>query len=89
MMATHPAYWRKGHASATTKWFLALSELDHVGVGVAGAPMGKIFFSSLGFEESSTVEIPGYPEHLESVFAWLGLREVKDTSLAPAQPVIL
>jgi hypothetical protein len=74
-MVTHPAYWRRGHASATTKWCLGLSELDHIGVGVVGAPMRKIFFSSLGFKESSTVEIPGYPEHPGSVFARLELRK--------------
>ncbi|KAI1123612.1 hypothetical protein F5Y10DRAFT_280787 [Nemania abortiva] len=88
MMATHPAYWRRGHASATTEWCLSLSQLDHVGIGVAGAPLGKIFFSSLGFKESSTVEIPGYSEHPKSVFAWLGLREVKDTSSKSAQSVV-
>ncbi|KAJ8132955.1 hypothetical protein O1611_g675 [Lasiodiplodia mahajangana] len=80
MMVTHPAYWRRGHASAITKWYLDLSGMDQVGIGVAGAPMGKVFFSSLGFEESSTVEIPGYPEHPKSVFAWLGLREVENTN---------
>ncbi|KAI0109471.1 hypothetical protein GGR51DRAFT_558161 [Nemania sp. FL0031] len=89
MMVTHPAYWRRGHASATTKWYLELSELDHVGIGVSGAPMGKIFFSSLGFKESSTVEVPGYPEHPESVFAWLGLREARGTSSTSIQCVVL
>lgn len=63
MMVTHPAYWRKGHATTVTDWFLELAKLDGIGLGVAGAPMGKVFFSHIGFKEAKTVEIPGYEAH--------------------------
>lgn len=82
MMVTHPAYWRRGHASTVANWFLDMARMDQRGVGVAGAPMGKLFFSHLGFEEARTVEIPGYDAHPKPIYAWLGLLNVtgEDTS---------
>lgn len=71
-MVTHPAYWRKSHASHVIKWFLDLAKQDHVGLGVAAAPMGKVFFSHVGFQEVKEVEIPGYEAHPDPVYAWLG-----------------
>jgi len=81
MMVTHPAYWRKGHATTITAWFLELAKLDGIGLGVAGAPMGKVFFSHIGFKEAKTVEIPDYEAHPSPIYAWLGLLDVnKDQS---------
>lgn len=76
MMVTHPAYWRRGHATLITEWFIELAKLDGIGLGVAGAPMGKIFFAAQGFKEAKTVEIPGYEMHPEPIFAWLGVLNV-------------
>lgn len=73
MMATHPAYWRRGHATVITNWFLALAKQDDSGLAVAGAPIGKVFFGHVGFKELKTVEIPGYEAHPKPIYAWLGL----------------
>ena len=76
MMVTHPAYWRRGHATTMTNWFVELAKQDRIGLGVAGAPMGKVFFANIGFKEAKTVEIPGYEDHPNPVYAWLGLLNV-------------
>lgn len=73
MIVTHPAYWRKGHATLMTEWFIELAKLDGIELGVAGAPMGKMLFTAQGFKEAKTVEIPGYDIHPELIFIWLGL----------------
>ena len=72
MMVTHPAYWRNGHARLITDWFVDLARLDQVGLGVAAAPMGKIFFKKVGFQKVKEVEIPGYEAHPTPIYAWLG-----------------
>ncbi|KAH6988120.1 hypothetical protein BKA56DRAFT_669689 [Ilyonectria sp. MPI-CAGE-AT-0026] len=59
MMVTHPAYWRRGHATLATEWFIHLARHDQIGLGVTGAPMGKALFSHLGFAEAKTVEFRG------------------------------
>ncbi|KAK4233113.1 hypothetical protein C8A03DRAFT_39202 [Achaetomium macrosporum] len=76
MMVTHPAYLRRAHARTMTNWFVELAKQDCIGLGVAGAPMGKVFFGHLGFEEAKTVEIQGYEAHPNPIYAWLGLLNV-------------
>ncbi len=78
MTVTHPAYWRRGHATTMTKWFVKLANEDGIGLGVAGAPMGKEFFGHIGFKEAETAEIPGYEAHPSPIYAWLGLLDVTD-----------
>ncbi len=80
MMVTHPAYWRRGHATTMTNWFVELAKQDGIGLGVAGAPMGKVFFANIGFKEAKTIEIPGYEDHPNSIYAWLGLWNVTDAA---------
>lgn len=46
-IVTHLAYWRQGHATDITNWFKALADLDNASLGVAGAPMGKIFLERM------------------------------------------
>ncbi|KND87485.1 hypothetical protein TOPH_07896 [Tolypocladium ophioglossoides CBS 100239] len=77
MMVTHPSHWRRGHGTLITKWFIDLARQDQVGLAVAAAPMGKVHFSSLGFKKAKTVEIPGYHDHPNPIYAWLGLLNVK------------
>ncbi|KAH7008857.1 hypothetical protein EDB80DRAFT_872648 [Ilyonectria destructans] len=77
MMVTHPAYWRRGHATLAAEWFIHLARHDQIDLGVAAAPMGKALFTHLGFTEAKTVEIPGYDDHPGPIYAWLGLRDVK------------
>ncbi|KAI4686781.1 hypothetical protein J4E81_008442 [Alternaria sp. BMP 2799] len=81
MMTTHPAYWRQGHATDINKWFAALADMDGEETGVAGAPMGKIFFAKHGFKEVENVEVPGYKAHEKPVYAWLGVREYRTHEL--------
>lgn len=83
MMVTHPAYWRRGHASLATEWFIRLARHDQIGLGVTGAPMGKALFSHLGFTEAKTVKISGYDDHPGPLYAWLGLWDVKVEESGP------
>jgi GNAT superfamily N-acetyltransferase len=78
VMVTHPAYWRRGHATTLTNWFVQLAKQDGTGLGVAGAPMGKVFFGHAGFKEAKTVEFLGCEDHPNPIYAWLGLLDVED-----------
>ncbi len=63
-----------------TNWFVELAKQDGIGLGVAGAPMGKVFFANIGFKEAKTIEIPGYEDHPNPIYAWLGLWNVTDAA---------
>jgi hypothetical protein len=39
--------------------------------------MGKVFFGHAGFKEAKTVEIRGYEDHPNPIYAWLGLLDVE------------
>ncbi|KAK3337585.1 hypothetical protein B0T19DRAFT_413124 [Cercophora scortea] len=89
MMVTHPAYWSKGHATTVTNWILDLARLDRSVLGVAGAPMGKVFFSGIGFEEVKTVEIPGYKAHPKPIYAWLARKNESMSTGGESSPTEL
>jgi GNAT superfamily N-acetyltransferase len=74
-MATHPAYWSRGHASKLANWGLELADIDGVAAGVSAARMGAPFFSHLGFKLDEVVEVKGYKRQPESLFVWIGTRE--------------
>lgn len=90
MMVTHPAYWRTGHATMATDWYQRLAEEDGLGIGVSAAPMGRALFEKMGFKENQTIEIPGYEEHPDPIYAWLGLwdptgKDAQDRQAAPRE----
>jgi len=76
MIATHPAYWRRGHASLMMDWLIELAKLDATGLAVTATPMGKMLFTSKGFFEKQIVRIPGYELHPQPIFGWLGLSDM-------------
>ncbi|MCJ1448074.1 MAG: hypothetical protein MMC23_008587 [Stictis urceolatum] len=49
MLATHPAYWGRGHGSKLVRWGLEYSRLNGVGQGVVGPPMGMRVYLKSGF----------------------------------------
>lgn len=74
MIAVHPAYWRRGHATSLVEWATQLADIDNIPLGVDAAPMSVSIMKRAGFAEKETVLVPGYDRHPQPIRTWIGLR---------------
>ena len=75
-VCVHPAYWRRGHGEALTKWCTSLGDADGIPLCVSASPMGAKLFSKAGFDERELVIIKGYEKHPEPIDIWFAQRPV-------------
>jgi hypothetical protein len=81
-LAVHPAYWRRGHGNALTKWCSDIADTDNVAVGVSAAKMSVGILKRHDYELKEDVLIQGYEHHKEDIHLWIGIREPQTQVLA-------
>jgi predicted N-acetyltransferase YhbS len=57
ILATRPAWQRRGVGTALCQWGLELADLCSFSVAVFASPMGRLLYLSLGFAAMAEVEI--------------------------------
>ncbi|KIW09096.1 uncharacterized protein PV09_00041 [Verruconis gallopava] len=70
-LACHPAFQRRGAATALTRWGMAKASLQGVPVMLTASPMGRKVYLNLGFRELDYFEVGGGIERIGTwVMVW-------------------
>ena len=79
-LVVHPAYWRRGHASALINFGNELAKLERVDQGVLASSMGAAVFAHAGYALVAKCHVPGddkWPEGWDIAVLKLGCRSGK------------
>jgi hypothetical protein len=81
ILGTHPDYMRNGHGTNLCMWGIFKAENDNVVVTLLASPLGRLFYSHLGFRFLKTlmVQVSGEEEKVYMHAMVLDKKEEKRT----------
>lgn len=78
MLATHPAYRRRGYATQLVRWGVERSERDGVPISLLASSMGELVYRACGFEVVGRVDVRVSGDYDEEVLVKMVFRPRSD-----------
>ena len=79
-LCVHPAYGRRGHASALLQWGMKLADIDQKAIGVDAVATGEPLYQKLGFRKIEGITLQNPMDHTKEVYTGFWKRAPSENS---------